>query len=150
MAIGYGKAEKELTILEEKEGLTFEQIGLLTESVGWGKRFHQSEEKWQRVLALSSHIAYFKENERLIGFGRILEDGIMCMFYDICIHPDYQGRGLGMLLVNHLIDKIKDKGFISIGLFVWEGNPTASEFYHKCGFEKVAAMELKTQMKKFC
>lgn len=95
------------------------------------------------------HIAYIRENDRLIAFGRILEDGIMCMFYDICVSPDYQGKGIGTLIMNHLIDKIKHHEFISIGLFVWEGNESASEFYKKFGFEKSPAMELKKYMKHF-
>lgn len=138
-----------MIILESKDGISFKDINDLTESVGWGRNFHQSEEKWQHVLAVSSHIAYIINNDKLIAFGRILEDGIMCMFYDICVHPDHQGKNIGTLLMNHLIDKINDKEYISIGLFVWEGNSTASEFYKKRGFEKVAAMELKQYMKKF-
>ena len=74
----------------------------------------------------------------------------MCMFYDICVHPEYQGKDIGTSLMNHLIDKIKDKNYISIGLFVWEGNETASEFYNKLGFMNVTAMELKNYMKTFC
>lgn len=136
-------------ILESKD-ISFDEINTLTESVGWGKQFHQTPEKWKRVLAASTYIAYIKENGKLIAFGRILEDSIMCMFYDVCVHPDYQHKGLGSLIMNHLIDKIKDKEYISIGLFVWEGNAGASKFYQKLGFEKVTAMELKKHMKQFC
>jgi ribosomal protein S18 acetylase RimI-like enzyme len=137
-------------ILESKDHISFDEICSLTESVGWGKKFHKSKEKWKHVLAVSTYIAYIKEHGKLIAFGRILEDGIMCMFYDICVHPDYQNKGLGSKIMNHLIDKIKDKEYLSIGLFVWEGNENASEFYRKCGFEKATAMELKKLMKHFC
>jgi GNAT superfamily N-acetyltransferase len=140
-------SNQSLSILESKESITFNDITALTESVGWGKCFHQTEEKWRYVLAASTYIAYIKEDDKLIAFGRILEDGMMCMFYDICIHPDYQGKGIGTLLMNHLIDKIKDKNYISIGLFTWEGNKTVSEFYGRFGFEKSNAMELKKYMK---
>lgn len=136
-------------IQESKKEITFSEINELTESVGWGKKFHQTEEKWQRVIAASTYIAYIKHNGKLIAFGRILEDGIMCMFYDICVHPHYQGHGIGTAIMDHLINKIKDKEYISLGLFAWEGNETASQFYGKLGFEKVTAMELKKFMKKF-
>lgn len=139
----------QISISESKDGITFEEINSLTESVGWGKYFHQTEEKWRHVLAVSKYVAYVKENGQLIAFGRILEDGIMCMFYDICVHPDYQGNQIGTLLMNHLIGKIKDKEYLSIGLFTWEGNKTAAEFYDKFGFIKSSAMELKKYMKKF-
>jgi ribosomal protein S18 acetylase RimI-like enzyme len=143
------KRTMEISILESKDGIKFEEINVLTESVGWGKCFHQTEEKWQHILAVSKHIAYIKNDENLIAFGRILEDGIMCMFYDICVHPDYQGKNIGTLLMDHLINKIKDNEYISIGLFTWEGNKTVSEFYNKFGFVKSSAMELKKYMKKF-
>jgi len=48
-----------------------------------------------------------------------------------------------------LINKIKDQEYISIGLFMWEGNPAASTFYQKLGFENAQAMELKSHMKEF-
>ena len=136
-----------IEILESKSNITFAEINALTESVGWGKSYYPTEDEWKYTLVRSTHIAYIKENEKLIAFGRILEDGIMCMFYDICVHPDYQGKNIGTLLMNHLIDKIKDGKYVSIGLFVWDGNQTASEFYNKLGFEKVTAMELKKYMK---
>ena len=73
----------------------------------------------------------------------------MCMFYDICVHSDYQRQGIGSIVMNHLIDKIKDKEYISIGLFVWEGNESAVNFYGTLDFKKVTAMELKKHMKHF-
>ena len=85
----------------------------------------------------------------LIGFGRILEDGVMCMFYDIGVHPDYQRGGVGKKIMEYLIDKVKDKRYVSIGLFAWEENPANIPFYENFGFEKVGTgMELVKFMKR--
>ncbi|WP_237759053.1 GNAT family N-acetyltransferase [Legionella birminghamensis] len=130
-----------------KQNISFEEINQLTELVGWGKNYFPSPEKWERVLSASSHVAYIKIDDQLIAFGRIIEDGQMCMFYDICVHPQYQQQKIGSQLMNHLIDRIKDGNYVSIGLFVWPGNTSAKEFYQKFGFELSAAMELKNQMK---
>ena len=47
-----------------------------------------------------------------------------------------------------LIDKIKDKKYVSIGLFAWEQNPGNMHFYEKIGFKKVkTGMELEKYMK---
>lgn len=134
--------------LDSKDQITFSEINALTESVGWGKSYFNNEEQWIKTLTTSSYIAYRREDEKLVCFGRILEDGQMCMFYDICVHPNYQKKNLGSLLMEHLIDKIKDKNYVSVGLFVWGGNPTATEFYKKFGFKCAPAMELKKHMKK--
>lgn len=143
-----GGKMKVLEVLDSKKGISFADICPLIESVGWGNRFYPTEEKWKRVLSASTHIAYVRDGKKLIAFGRILEDGIMCMFYDVCVHPDYQGQGIGSQVMNHLIEKVKDQEYISVGLFVWEGNKTASEFYKKLGFKVVTAMELKEHMRK--
>ncbi|MFC3909736.1 GNAT family N-acetyltransferase [Legionella dresdenensis] len=137
----------DFTILDCKTAIDLSEINHLAASVGWGKEFYRTEEQWQTTLASSSHIAYIKKMGQLICFGRLVEDGQMCMFYDICVHPDYQKRYLGTNLMNHLIDKIKHKNYVSIGLFVWQGNSTAAEFYRKFGFEISPAMELKKYMK---
>jgi ribosomal protein S18 acetylase RimI-like enzyme len=137
----------EFALLESKEGISFNEINQLAACVGWGDNFYSTSEQWNTTLVSSAYIAYIKKMDQLICFGRIIEDGQMCMFYDICVHPDYQKRRIGSLLMNHLIDKIKNKSYVSIGLFVWAGNASAAEFYRKFGFEISPAMELKKYMK---
>ena len=126
--------------------LPTEQIDKLTEAVGWGRR---GPVRWQEVLSKSSHVYSLWDGDRLVGMGRIVEDGVMCMFYDIAVHPDYQRRGLGAQIINHLTAQVKDKKYVSIGLFTWEGNPTNVAFYQKFGFEKVGTgMELVKYMQR--
>lgn len=129
----------------EQQIPSIQEINALTDAIGWGQR---SSELWQRALEASSYIAFSRnENGELTGFGRILEDGVMCMFYDIGVHPDYQGTGVGSKIMTKLVDKVKESGYVSIGLFVWEDNPTTAEFYSKFGFEAVGTgMELKRFM----
>jgi len=126
--------------------LPLEQIDKLTEAVGWGRRGPQ---KWQEILSRSSFVYSLWDKDTLVGMGRIVEDGAMCMFYDIAVHPDYQRKGLGSQIMNNLIAQVKDKKYVSIGLFSWEGNPANVAFYEKFGFKKVATgMELVKYMQK--
>jgi ribosomal protein S18 acetylase RimI-like enzyme len=129
----------------ERQVPSIEEINTLTDAIGWGKR---SPEIWKRALEASSYIAFSRSAEgELTGFGRILEDGVMCMFYDIGVHPKYQGTGVGTRIMTEMIDKVKDGGYVSIGLFVWENNPSAVQFYQKFGFETVGTgMKLKRFM----
>jgi len=77
-----------------------------------------------------------------------MDDGIMCMLYDIGIHPDYQRQGLGSKIMERLIAQVKDKNYASIGLFAWEENPANIPFYEKFGFvRKSSGMELDKLMK---
>lgn len=136
-----------VTILHDKQGITRAELNELARHVGWGDAYYPLEAQWQRVLAASTYIAYARDEQgALVCFGRILEDGKMCMFYDVCVRPDYQGRKVGSKLMNTLIDIVKDKQYASIGLLVETDNPSAFHFYQKLGFEAAPAMELKKYM----
>lgn len=114
--------------------------------IGWRKR---GKKKWTEVLSKSSYVYSVWNQNKLIGFGRIMEDGVMCMFYDIAVHPAYQGKGIGKKLMETMIKKVKDKKYASIGLFAWEENPNNIPFYEKFGFVKqTTGMELLKYMKR--
>ena len=126
------------------KNIEISQLNNLFKEIGWKQR---SDDKWKEILSKSSFVISIWDNEKLVGFGRILEDGAMCMFYDICVLPSYQGRRIGTQIMNFLIDKVKDKGYASIGLFAWESNPSNMSFYEKFGFVKVkTGMELEKFM----
>jgi len=126
--------------------ISIDKIESLRQSIGWRRR--RSDEKWKEILTKSSFVYTVWDEEKLIGMGRIVEDGIMCMFYDFVVRKNYQGKGIGKKIMQKLVDEVKDKGYVSIGIFVWEENiDLLFPFYEKFGFEKVdTAMELKKYM----
>lgn len=66
----------------------------------------------------------------LIGAGRALADGVDCSYLcDVAIHPRHQGRGLGVAIINKLIEL--SAGHKKIILYA---NPGTEGFYRKLGF----------------
>jgi GNAT superfamily N-acetyltransferase len=117
-----------------KKDLNIEQIDSLMDSVGWSN--NRGEEKWREILSKSSFVYSVYDRQKMVGFGRILEDGAMCMFYDIMVHHDYQGQGIGKMIMNSLLEQTKDKDYISVSLFAWpENKDFLIPFYNKFGFE---------------
>lgn len=122
-----------LTESTSKE-LSAEQITSLRSSVGWNRI--RSEEKWQEILSKSSFVYSVWDNNKLIGMGRLLEDGIMCNIYDVVVHQDYQGRGIGKMVLNNLLDYTKDKNYTLISIFAQpENKDFLIPFYQKFGFK---------------
>lgn len=137
------KKYKELT----SKDINIKKIDDLRATVGWHKR--RSNEKWKEILSKSSFVYTVWDDDKLIGMGRILEDGIMCMFYDIVVDKNYQGEGIGKLIMENLLNQVKDKEYTSIGLFASDENlDFLIPFYGKFGFELVkGGMECKKYMK---
>ena len=76
-------------------------------------------------------------NGKLAGIGRVVGDfSIVCMLSDICVKPEFQGKGIGLKIVNELKklieDGVKDGEKIQIELTPTAGN---EEFYKKAGFK---------------
>lgn len=59
---------------------------------------------WAIALRHSHPVISVWDQERLIGFARATSDGIYrATIWDVVIHPDYRGEGLGRKLVQTLL-----------------------------------------------
>lgn len=86
-------------------------------------------------LKNSVHSVMIEHENSVIGMGRIIGDGgCFCQIVDICIHPQFQGRGLGKLIMKNLTDFIQnhlpESCYISL---LADGD--ASFLYEKFGFK---------------
>ena len=61
-------------------------------------------EDWKIAIANSEPVVTVWDDERAIGFARATSDGIYrATIWDVVIHPDYQGAGLGRKLVETVL-----------------------------------------------
>lgn len=122
--------------------IDLEQLDNLFEIVGWGKR---GIDKCKNIIDKSSFVISALDRNKLTGFGRIMEDGVMCMIYDFVVMPNYQGRHIGKEIFRKLVEFTNGKGYHSIGLFAWQDNlDFLIPFYEKFGFERSSGgMQLK-------
>ena len=106
----------------------------VVESVGWKTYSHE-----QIDIALNNTMYMVKAlvNGKLAGIGRVVGDfSIVCMLSDICVKPEFQGKGIGLKIVNELKRLIED-GVKEGEKMQIELTPTAGkeEFYKKAGFK---------------
>jgi ribosomal protein S18 acetylase RimI-like enzyme len=62
-------------------------------------------------------------------------DGRRGYIYHLAVHPDYQAKGYGKVLLNQVISELKSLGALKIHLFVFSDNQPATEFYRHLGWE---------------
>ncbi len=75
------------------------------ESVGW---MRHTETIIQRVFQASNIVALAFFDGLLVGFGRALSDGVFnAAIYDVIVHRDYQGKGIGKAIVGDLLAQLQ-------------------------------------------
>ena len=95
----------------------------------------KSAEAAEIGLAHSLYAVMIKDEEEVIGMGRVIGDGgCFCQIVDICILPEHQGKGFGKILMEKIIHFIKTSlpptCYVSL---IADGN--ASFLYEKYGFQ---------------
>lgn len=79
-------------------------------------------------------------NDELVGIGRLVGDGAMYWYLqEIIILPIFQRKGIGTMIVNHLVDYARENSIT--GKFTTIGGVPAKgkePFYEKIGFEVIS------------
>lgn len=84
------------------------------------------------AVANSDPVVTVWECDRMIGFARATSDGIYrATIWDVVIHPDYQGAGLGRKLVQTVLSHPKINQVERVYLMTTH----QQSFYQRIGFE---------------
>lgn len=106
----------------------------LFQTTGWNDKYCFDVGELEKSLQGTWYACSLYDEERLVGFGRVLSDGVFHAFIvDVIIHPDHQGQGLGRQLLERLLDKCNENNIRDIQLFSARDKYA---FYEKLGFER--------------
>jgi len=110
---------------------------LLDKDTSWAK--NRKIKDLKQCLANSDVIVSLWINNKILGFGRALSDGVYrSVLWDIVIDDDYQGKGYGKLIVNSLLDSKKIKPSEKVYLMT----SNQKDFYCQIGFKEVISQNL--------
>ena len=110
-----------------------EEFNVLYDNVGWGCYDDKVSEV---ALDNTLYSVSVYDNDEIIGYGRLIGDGA-CFIYihDIMVRVDYQGKKIGTLIMNKLMDKVKSYKKFNPYVRVYLGASKNREgFYEKFGF----------------
>ncbi len=102
----------------------------------------KSEEAALKGLPNSLFATTVRDQGRLIAMGRIIGDG-GCNFevVDIAVHPEYQRKGLGGLVMSSIMSYIKEKAPESAYVSIIADHHSPA-LYSKYGFEPTAPVSI--------
>ncbi|MFY9224800.1 MAG: GNAT family N-acetyltransferase [Blastocatellia bacterium] len=93
------------------------------------------EQKWQERLI--SRMTYVVEaNEKILGFSELETNGHIDCFYS---HKDYQGKGVGSLMIKNIESQAK---LLKINKLYAEVSITAKPFFQHHGFQILNAQQV--------
>lgn len=123
-------------IAYNKENIDWEEVNSVL------KKVHLSSsdtEKCKKAFLGSKVWVFAFDDNKLVGVSRAISDGVkQAAIYDVAILPEYQGLGIGRLLIEGIINKLPGCSFILFSNIGKEG------FYERFGFRL-----LKSGMAKF-
>lgn len=85
------------------------------------------------------------DNDKLIAMARLIGDkGLSYYIKDVVVIPEYQGKQIGRMLINELLNFINSNGVKDTDIFVELcAMSEVIPFYQKCGFDANEAQRLK-------
>lgn len=105
----------------------------LFESTGWNEMYDLSASKLKRAIGKSWRVMSAYDDEELVGFGRLLSDGVLyAVMFDVIVLPARQREGIGGEIVRYLLWECVDAGIPDVLLFSARGT---ADFYRRFGFE---------------
>ncbi len=122
--------------------LTAEEFIELWETV-WG----QGPSLEQTRLAMKNtlfRVSVF-DGDRIVAMARVIGDkGLDYYIKDVIVRPEFQGRGIGRILINELLEYVDENGVSGTDVFVELcAMPDKIPFYEKFGFDSNEAKRLK-------
>lgn len=118
-----------LRITHDLSNVNWDLIPEILKKVGMG---YFDAEVHKRAFENSYTVIFIYDNDKLIGFGRAISDGAyQAGIYDVAVIPEYQGKGIGKIIIQHIIASIPQCNFI---LYAAIGK---ERFYESLGFKKM-------------
>ncbi|MDA3867275.1 MAG: GNAT family N-acetyltransferase [Salinivirgaceae bacterium] len=117
------------------------RLQLDTKNINWnlvidilqkvGMAYH-TEDIHKRAFNNSHTVVFVFDKQKMVGFGRAISDGeYQAAIYDMAVLPDFQGKGIGKMILQTIVKKIPNCNFILYA------SPGKEKFYEKENFKRM-------------
>lgn len=127
------QTEGSTIVFSTDRDLDLYELEELCNAVGWARRpIRKVKKAIQHSYLVVTMWEQRGARRRLVGFSRATSDhAFNATIWDVVVHPDFQGRGLGKELMRQLIKKLRSEDISNVTLFA---DPQVVEFYKGLGF----------------
>lgn len=116
-----------ITLRFDMDGVDWQSAVTIFERAPLGTR---EPDVCERAFAGSDLVCFAWDGDTLVGMARALSDGErQSVIYDMCILPEYQGRRLGLRMMEEMLERLDTPTTV-----LW-AVPGKEPFYEKLGFK---------------
>lgn len=124
-----------MELILQENVLTYDIYYELRKSVDWN---NWSKTQSDSAIKNSYHTIVAYDDDEPIGMGRVVGDGMYFTIVDVVVRPEYQGKGVGSVIIKSILDYIgsnmHDGSRVSVQLISEVGK---EDFYIKQGFKLI-------------
>lgn len=124
-----------MELILQENVLTYDIYFELRKSVDWN---NWSKSQSDSAIKNSYHTIVAYDDDEPIGMGRVVGDGMYLTIVDVVVRPEYQGKGVGSVIIKSILDYIEsnmhDGSRVSVQLISEVGK---EDFYIKQGFKLI-------------
>jgi ribosomal protein S18 acetylase RimI-like enzyme len=118
-----------VNIKQDCNGVDWTTVSKTLETVGMA---YYEPDVHKKAFEASHTTVFAYHTDRLIGFGRAISDGAyQAAVYDCAVLPEFQGKGIGKIIMNKLLSPISHCNIILYA------SPGKEGFYQTHGFRKM-------------
>ena len=122
-------------IISDRRDIDLEEIINLYKANQWSSADKPTD--LYNALINSHSLISGWDNDKLVGIGNAISDGHLVVYYPhLLVHPEYQGKGIGQMIVAKMQEKYKH---FHMQMLTADGK--AIDFYKKVGFERAGQTE---------
>lgn len=124
-----------MELILQENVLTYDIYFELRKSVDWN---NWSKTQSDSAIKNSYHTIVAYDDDEPIGMGRVVGDGMYFTIVDVVVRPEYQGKGVGSVIIKSILDYIESNmhegSRVSVQLISEVGK---EDFYIKQGFKLI-------------
>jgi len=103
----------------------------------WQAGDNENPQLIPRLIAGSHCFVIALEEDDIVGMGRAISDGVSDAYIqDLTVRREYRNRGIGLRILQTLLERLRDDGLHWIGIIA---EPGSFDVYRRAGFQEMSA-----------
>lgn len=127
-------------LIRKNDKVTSPELGSLFRAVDWQEEVMMAEQFAYAFNTASCNFTARDDKDSLIGMVRMHFDGRIAMKWNLVVHPDYMGKGIGFKLLSNLLDFVIKSGHESYGLAI----KPMIKYYQKLAMQPAVGKQVAT------